>query len=46
MAKNLIAAVGYARRSTDMQDRSIPDQQAYVEMGRRARLSHRAVVRR
>jgi DNA invertase Pin-like site-specific DNA recombinase len=24
-------AVGYARRSTDMQDRSIPDQKAYVE---------------
>ncbi len=30
MAKNLIAAVGYARRSTDLQERSIPDQQAYV----------------
>lgn len=27
----LISAVGYARRSTDMQERSIPDQQAYVE---------------
>ena len=27
---NEIAAVGYARRSTDLQDRSIPDQQAYV----------------
>ena len=26
-----ITAVGYARRSTDMQERSIPDQQAYVE---------------
>jgi DNA invertase Pin-like site-specific DNA recombinase len=26
-----IPAVGYARRSTDMQERSIPDQQAYVE---------------
>ena len=26
-----IPAVGYARRSTDMQDRSIPDQKAYVE---------------
>jgi DNA invertase Pin-like site-specific DNA recombinase len=25
------AAVGYARRSTDLQERSIPDQQAYVE---------------
>jgi len=25
------AAVGYARRSTDMQERSIPDQKAYVE---------------
>ena len=24
-------AIGYARRSTDMQDRSIPDQKAYVE---------------
>ena len=28
-SKNM--AVGYARRSTDMQDRSIPDQQAFVE---------------
>jgi DNA invertase Pin-like site-specific DNA recombinase len=27
----MIRAVGYARRSTDMQERSIPDQQAYVE---------------
>lgn len=26
-----IKAVGYARRSTDMQERSIPDQKAYVE---------------
>jgi DNA invertase Pin-like site-specific DNA recombinase len=26
-----MVAVGYARRSTDMQDRSIPDQKAYVE---------------
>ena len=26
-----IPAVGYARRSTDMQERSIPDQQAYVQ---------------
>ena len=26
----LIPAVGYARRSTDMQERSIPDQQAYI----------------
>ena len=26
-----VPAVGYARRSTDMQERSIPDQQAYVE---------------
>ena len=30
MAKKMIPAVGYARRSTDMQERSIPDQQAYV----------------
>ncbi len=29
--KKTIAAVGYARRSTDMQERSIPDQKAYVE---------------
>jgi DNA invertase Pin-like site-specific DNA recombinase len=29
--QKLIPAVGYARRSTDMQERSIPDQQAYVE---------------
>ena len=29
--QNGIAAVGYARRSTDMQERSIPDQQAHVE---------------
>jgi DNA invertase Pin-like site-specific DNA recombinase len=27
----LIPAAGYARRSTDMQERSIPDQQAYIE---------------
>ncbi len=27
----LTSAVGYARRSTGMQERSIPDQQAYVE---------------
>lgn len=27
---NAVAAVGYARRSTDLQERSIPDQQAYV----------------
>ncbi|MFV0442545.1 MAG: recombinase family protein [Planctomycetaceae bacterium] len=27
----LIDAAGYARRSTDLQERSIPDQQAYVE---------------
>jgi site-specific DNA recombinase len=26
-----MSAVGYARRSTDMQDRSIPDQKAFVE---------------
>lgn len=30
-AKNLVKAVGYARRSTDMQERSIPDQQAFVQ---------------
>jgi site-specific DNA recombinase len=30
MTKTLIPAVGYARRSTDMQERSIPDQQAAV----------------
>ena len=30
MAKKWIPAVGYARRSTDMQERSIPDQQAFV----------------
>lgn len=30
MAKKDVPAVGYARRSTDMQERSIPDQQAYV----------------
>ncbi|KPJ77404.1 MAG: hypothetical protein AMS14_00590 [Planctomycetes bacterium DG_20] len=30
-ARNLVKAVGYARRSTDMQERSIPDQQAFVE---------------
>lgn len=29
--KRKIRAVGYARRSTDMQERSIPDQKAYVE---------------
>jgi len=29
--QNAIAAVGYARRSTDKQERSIPDQQAHVE---------------
>ncbi|HOD83922.1 MAG TPA: recombinase family protein [Phycisphaerae bacterium] len=29
--KNVVKAVGYARRSTDLQERSIPDQQAYVE---------------
>jgi len=27
----MMKAVGYARRSTDMQERSIPDQQAFVE---------------
>jgi DNA invertase Pin-like site-specific DNA recombinase len=31
MTKKPIPAVGYARRSTDMQERSIPDQQAFVE---------------
>jgi DNA invertase Pin-like site-specific DNA recombinase len=30
-AKKMIPAVGYARRSTDMQERSIPDQKACVE---------------
>lgn len=29
--KETILAVGYARRSTDMQERSIPDQKAFVE---------------
>jgi len=29
--KNATRAVGYARRSTDLQERSIPDQKAYVE---------------
>ncbi len=29
--KDGIAAVGYARRSSDLQERSVPDQQAYVE---------------
>jgi len=29
--KKMIPAVGYARRSTDMQERSLPDQQAAVE---------------
>ena len=29
--KRTIPAVGYARRSTDLQERSIPDQQAFVE---------------
>jgi DNA invertase Pin-like site-specific DNA recombinase len=28
---NLIPAVGYLRRSTDLQERSIPDQKAYIE---------------
>lgn len=31
MTKKLIPAVGYTRRSTDTQERSIPDQQAFVE---------------
>ena len=31
VAKNMVKAVGYARRSTDMQERSIPDQQAFVK---------------
>jgi len=31
VAKNMVKAVGYARRSTDMQERSIPDQQAFVQ---------------
>jgi DNA invertase Pin-like site-specific DNA recombinase len=29
-SSKLIPAVGYARRSTDLQERSIPDQQAYI----------------
>ncbi|HRQ75315.1 MAG TPA: recombinase family protein [Phycisphaerales bacterium] len=43
MRQNGTAAVGYARRSTDMQERSIPDQQAYVE--RWARLNGYRVIR-
>jgi len=31
VAKNMVKAVGYARRSTDMQERSIPDQKAFVQ---------------
>jgi len=31
MPKKLIDAAGYARRSTDLQERSIPDQKAYLE---------------
>jgi len=31
MVKNGIRAVGYLRRSTELQERSIPDQKAYVE---------------
>jgi len=31
MSTRAIKAVGYARRSTDMQERSIPDQQAFVQ---------------
>ncbi|MBI1373916.1 MAG: hypothetical protein GC159_14430 [Phycisphaera sp.] len=31
MAKKAIAAAGYARRSSDLQERSVPDQKAYVE---------------
>ena len=31
IAQNMVKAVGYARRSTDMQERSIPDQQAFVQ---------------
>lgn len=31
VGKNATRAVGYARRSTDMQERSVPDQKAYVE---------------
>ncbi len=30
-SKKHIKAVGYARRSTDLQERSIPDQKAYIE---------------
>ena len=29
--KKMIPAAGYARRSTDLQERSIPDQKAYIE---------------
>ncbi len=43
MTMKTITAVGYARRSTDMQERSIPDQQAYVE---RWANEHRYVVAR
>jgi site-specific DNA recombinase len=31
VVKDVVKAVGYARRSTDMQERSIPDQQAFVQ---------------
>lgn len=31
MAKKNIAAAGYARRSSDLQERSVPDQKAYLE---------------
>src|SRR5690606_10576022 len=31
MSTRAIKAVGYARRSTDMQERSIPDQQSFVQ---------------
>jgi hypothetical protein len=29
--RQIIPAVGYARRSTDLQERSLPDQQAFVK---------------
>ncbi len=37
IATNAIPAVAYLRRSTDMQERSIPDQRAYIERWARER---------